>query len=800
MKEKNVFKKRLLSLLLSFALAVSMLPLTPMTAFAADPISTGNVTIMPPIVGKTLSYTVISDEPDKYTATVRFWTDKSDPTGTYLDKSVIVEAGKQYSVAIQLTAVEPYTLSEDYNSNFKINGNASGFTGSATCRTTIFSSITAYTLTYDANGGSGTMEDTIIMEDSAFSLPACEFSAPAGKEFQCWEIDGTRYNVSDSYTATGDVTVKAVWGGLTKGNANVIAPVAEMSPSFTVTSDEPEKYTATVLQWLDTADNTPLTTSDTFEEGKEYTVQVRFTETAPYTLSTKNNFTINGNATTAFDDGLTRTYTFTAADASTHSHDCDTATWLCDSTSHWNPCKTDGCHARLNEAAHNSNEKSGAIAATLENDGKTDNSYCSICHQKTADGTAIPSLKYIRTSAVTMAPAVLTSRICANDLTFTSADASKYTVSLWRVFDLTDSSMNTDYGQYPKQQLFMDGHTYAIEFSFAAVAPYVYEEVTEGYTSTFTLNGSSTEPSSSSALSASPDRRITLTVGSTPSHTHNYNQYIVDTQYLKSPATCTNAAVYFKSCSCGEQSSSETFSYGNPLGHNFVTVIDRAATTTQTGQKHEECSICKLTQNTTVIPKLTPSNPSNPSNPTTPSNPSNPADPTTPSNPSNPANPTTPSNPTSSVKPAKVGTKFKDSKGASYKVTSAKVKNPTVSYTAPKKKAKGSVKIPASVTYKGVTYKVTSIAANVLKNNKKVTSIEIGKNINSISAKAFYNCKNLKKITVKTTKLTKKNVGKNSFKGIHKKAVIKVPKKKLNAYKKLFNSKGIGKKVVIKKI
>lgn len=781
MKEKNVLKKRLLSLLLSLTLAVSMLPLTPMTAFASEEISTGNVTILPPIVGKTLSYTVISDEPEKYTATVRFWTDKSDPTGAYLDKSVIVEAGKEYSVAIQLTAVEPYTLSRDYNSNFKINGKASGFTGNATCRTTIFSAVTAYTLTYDANGGSGTMEDTILMDDAAFSLPACEFTAPAGKEFQYWEIDGSRYNVSDSYTATGDVTVKAVWGGLTKGNANVIAPVAGMSPSFTATSDEPGKYTATVLQWLDVATNKPLTATDTFEKGKEYTVQVRFTETAPYTLSTENSFTINGNATAALGNGLTRIYTFTAADASAHSHDCDTTTWLCDSTNHWNPCKTEGCHARLNEAAHNSNEKSGGIAATLENDGKTDNSYCSICHQKTADGTAIPSLKYIRTSAVTMTPAALTSRICANDLTFTPADTSKYTVSLWRVFDLTDSSMNTDYGQYPKQQLFINGHTYAIEFSFAAIAPYVYVETAKGYTSTFTLNGNSTEISSASTFSASPDRRITLTAGSTLSHTHHYNRCIAATQYLKSQATCTKAAVYFKSCSCGEQSSTETFFYGNPLGHNFVTVIDRAATTTQTGQKHEECRICKITQNPTVIPKLR-QNTAKPSNPGTPSNPPK------------------PSNPTTSVKPAKVGTKFKDSKGASYKVTGAKAKKPTVSYTAPKKKAKGSVKIPASVTYKGITYQVTSIAAKVLKNNKKVTSIEIGKNINSISAKAFYGCKNLKKITVKTTRLTKKNVGKNSFKGIHKKAVIKVPKKKLNAYKKLFKSKGIGKKVAIKKI
>lgn len=786
MKEKKWIKKRLISLLLSLALAVSMLPLNYMTVSAAEELSTGNATVTIPVGGKAPCFTAISDEPDKYTVSVEFWRESDGTSDAYLyaDKDLFV-AGNTYSVAVVFTAVEPYTLSNSYNSTFTINGMATGFTGSPLRRTCIFTAITAYTLTYDANGGDGTMSDDIITDNSSFTLPACNFTAPAGKEFKCWEIEGTKYNAGASYTATKDVTVKAVWQNLSKGNVNIIAPIAGLSPSFTAVSDEPDKYTATVLQWLDTSDNRILTATDEFEAGKQYTAQVRFNGVEPYALSADNSFTINGNPTEAFDDGLTRTYTFTAANASTHTHDCDTTICLFDDTEHWHPCKTDGCHAKLEKEAHNSNKKSGGITVTLENDGKSDDSYCSVCNKKMADGIVIPAQKYIRTSAASMTPSALTPNLCANDLTFTAADNSKYKVALWRVFDTTDSSLNTDSGCYPAQQKFAEGHAYALEVTFTPIAPYIYEEATQGYTSTFTLNGTGTEPASNSALNGSTDRRITLTVASVPSHTHICDRYNVSPKYLKSKATCTNAAVYYKSCSCGEKSSTETFTYGNPAGHNFVTIIDRAATTTQAGESHEECSICHYKKpNITVIPKL-------------PQESNTPTAPTVPTKPTTPTNPTAP---TTSKKPAKTGTKFKDSKGSSYKVTSSKAKNPTVTYAAPKKKAKGTIKIPATVKYKGITYKVTSITANAFKNNKKVTSVEIGKNVSSISSKAFYGCKNLKKITVKTTKLTKKKVGKNSFKGIHKNAVIKVPKKKLNAYKKLFKSKGIGKKVIIKKI
>ena len=63
----------------------------------------------------------------------------------------------------------------------------------------------------------------------------------------------------------------------------------------------------------------------------------------------------------------------------------------------------------------------------------------------------------------------------------------------------------------------------------------------------------------------------------------------------------------------------------------------------------------------------------------------------------------------------------------------------------------------------------------------------IGKSVQLIGAKAFYGCKKLKRITVRGSAL--KSVKGKAFKGIHPKAVIRVPKKKRAAYRKLFKRK-----------
>ena len=68
-----------------------------------------------------------------------------------------------------------------------------------------------YTVTFDKNGGSGSMADVKVDKGSMYSLPACKFTAPTGKEFKAWEVGGVEKAVGDSITVSGNITVKAVW-------------------------------------------------------------------------------------------------------------------------------------------------------------------------------------------------------------------------------------------------------------------------------------------------------------------------------------------------------------------------------------------------------------------------------------------------------------------------------------------------------------------------------------------------------------------------------------------------------------
>ena len=68
--------------------------------------------------------------------------------------------------------------------------------------------VSKYTVTYDANGGTGTMSD----ETSQYYIfPSCDFTAPTGKTFDKWEVNGKKYKVGDTLTLTEDITVKATW-------------------------------------------------------------------------------------------------------------------------------------------------------------------------------------------------------------------------------------------------------------------------------------------------------------------------------------------------------------------------------------------------------------------------------------------------------------------------------------------------------------------------------------------------------------------------------------------------------------
>ena len=125
---------------------------------------------------------------------------------------------------------------------------------------------------------------------------------------------------------------------------------------------------------------------------------------------------------------------------------------------------------------------------------------------------------------------------------------------------------------------------------------------------------------------------------------------------------------------------------------------------------------------------------------------------------------------------------------AIYKVTKSDAKNGTVTLVKLTNKNEKKFTVPASVKVDGVSFKVTEISKNAFKNNKKLKQVTVGKNVAKIGANAFSGDKSLKKLTIKSAKL--KKVGKKAFKGIHAKCRIKVPKKKLTAYKRLLKGKG----------
>lgn len=118
---------------------------------------------------------------------------------------------------------------------------------------------------------------------------------------------------------------------------------------------------------------------------------------------------------------------------------------------------------------------------------------------------------------------------------------------------------------------------------------------------------------------------------------HDFTAEVAEEKYLKSEATCTEPAVYYKSCkACGLTSEGteqeDTFQYGNPLGHDYDTewsqdethhwyvckrcqdvaeleehtasgwITDKAATAKADGERHKECTVCGYILETDTIP------------------------------------------------------------------------------------------------------------------------------------------------------------------------------------------------------
>ena len=122
-----------------------------------------------------------------------------------------------------------------------------------------------------------------------------------------------------------------------------------------------------------------------------------------------------------------------------------------------------------------------------------------------------------------------------------------------------------------------------------------------------------------------------------------------------------------------------------------------------------------------------------------------------------------------------------------YQIINTAKSKPEVAFIGTTKKKAKKIAIPSTISYQGITYQVTEISANALKNCKKLQIVTVGSNIVKIEKNAFKGCNSLKSIAIKSRKII--YVGKNAFKNISKSCRIKVPTSKLAAYRKLFYGK-----------
>lgn len=132
-----------------------------------------------------------------------------------------------------------------------------------------------------------------------------------------------------------------------------------------------------------------------------------------------------------------------------------------------------------------------------------------------------------------------------------------------------------------------------------------------------------------------------------------------------------------------------------------------------------------------------------------------------------------------------------------YKVNSTSKAKPTVKFVGLVNEKASTVTIPETVVVSGVSYKVTAISAKAVNGNTSITSLVINKNVKSISAKAFFNCKKLKKIKLKTKVIT--NINNKAFANIHSKAKFYTYNSQISRYRTMLKNAGV-KKPTIKRL
>ena len=444
-----------------------------------------------------------------------------------------------------------------------------------------------YTVRFNANGGGGTMADVTGISGS-YTLPACGFTEPEGKQFKGWStsadgsvISGTTYEVSS------DTTFYAIWESkeysiiVTDGKATIGAgsEISKAAQGTTITLTANAAPDGKVFdKWVVESGNTTLedanseTTTFIMPDSE---VSVKATYTIPHTHTYDQEIqkpeTLKSAADCTNDavyfkscscGEISTTETFTAAGTQLgHAWASD---WSKDTDNHWKECSR--CHEKKDEAAHDYGSDNicdtcgydktvphthnltlvPAKAPTCTEKGNTAYYTCDGCDKWFEDATGASEI---------------------TDKTSVILAATGHSASDWK-------SDNTDHWK----ECTVVGCGVIIEGSKAA---HTAGEWIIDTPATATTSGSKHKECTVCGYTMATET-IPATGGG--EHTHSYGS---EWKY--------DADNHWHECSCGDKKDTAAHTAGE-------WIIDTPATATADGTKHKECTVCGYTMATETIP------------------------------------------------------------------------------------------------------------------------------------------------------------------------------------------------------
>ena len=136
-------------------------------------------------------------------------------TGTF-------EPGKKYDLNVVVTPKAGYHLDglDDLKATvngMKIEKMFNYANGNKRILVATFTVEDLITISFDPNGGTGTMQPMKVKSGEEFELPECTFTPPEGKEFAGWlTVDGTVFPAGDNVISFSSSVLKATWKDTTE--------------------------------------------------------------------------------------------------------------------------------------------------------------------------------------------------------------------------------------------------------------------------------------------------------------------------------------------------------------------------------------------------------------------------------------------------------------------------------------------------------------------------------------------------------------------------------------------------------